>query len=335
MRFCQSDGTSLVEVADAAKQDPFKTTVGNQDEISSAIPLDPFKTMVAPPPQKKEKEVLELPEEPDFLKTMVSSPQVGKKNEPSSEKDEIQNTSPTPSPFGDAVKSESSGDKFSFGGKNSAADDAVPQADPGYSPVGENPSGLPIPSPFEESMVDYQAPSKPMPSFDEPEPIPVGGNDPFQSPFNQPHSPFEIAEVKAEALNTPYAEQVEEQQNQPLEQANWTPPPAPDANWQNQQIGQNTPFQPPPAGQAQNQTLPIVSLVLGIMSLCCYVSPLTGIGALVTGYLGMKNANTDPANYGGKTLAIVGMILGGLFLLIGIAYWIFILVFGIAGFIPQ
>ena len=59
-----------------------------------------------------------------------------------------------------------------------------------------------------------------------------------------------------------------------------------------------------------NQTLPIVSLVFGIISVCCYVSPLTGFVALITGFMGMKNANNDPNNYGGKGLAIAGMIVG-------------------------
>jgi hypothetical protein len=57
---------------------------------------------------------------------------------------------------------------------------------------------------------------------------------------------------------------------------------------------------------------------------------LTGIAAVIIGYLGMKNANNDPVNYGGKTMAIVGMILGGLFLLIGIVYYILWLVIGIS-----
>jgi Domain of unknown function (DUF4190) len=111
----------------------------------------------------------------------------------------------------------------------------------------------------------------------------------------------------------------------------WAPPPAPNPAWQNQPVGANTPFQPPPAGMTpsgQNKTLPIVSLVLGIISLCCYVSPITGIIALITGFLGMRNANNNPAEYGGKGLAIAGMVMGGLFFLASIAYWIFLLFFG-------
>ena len=41
--------------------------------------------------------------------------------------------------------------------------------------------------------------------------------------------------------------------------------------------------------------------------------------------MGMKNANNDPQNYGGKNFAIAGMILGGLFFLVGAAYYIFVI----------
>ena len=323
MKFCQTDGTPLVEISDSAKVDPFKTMVAGKDEISSAIPPDPLKTMITPPPKK---EVAELPGEPDFLKTMVSSSQIDKTDDSADEEKDSKLTISPP----DIFNPESSSDKSTSAvDKMPLVEDAPP--DSGYSPFDNSadpfndPSSPPIPSPFEESMIGYQAPQKPNPPFDEPQPMPFGDQNQFnQSPFNQPFSPLQEAEIKAEALNTPYAEQVENQYNQPIEQSNWTPPPAPDSNWQNQQIGQNTPFQPPPAGVTQNQTLPIISLVLGILSLCCYVSPLTGIGALVTGFIGIKSINNDPTLYGGKTLAIIGMILGGLFGIVGVLYYILI-----------
>ena len=82
---------------------------------------------------------------------------------------------------------------------------------------------------------------------------------------------------------------------------------------------------PPGGGSGLNQTLPIVSLVFGVISLCCYISPLTGIVALVTGYMAMKNINNDPMHFGGKGLAMAGMITGGVFLLLGLLYWIYII----------
>jgi hypothetical protein len=93
--------------------------------------------------------------------------------------------------------------------------------------------------------------------------------------------------------------------------SDWTPPPVPAANWGNQGLGQNTPFTPPPMSGAggQNQTMAIVSLVCGILGLCCGV--LGPIG-LIVGYIAFNNANKNPAQYGGRGLALGGMITGGI-----------------------
>lgn len=344
MRFCQTDGTVLVE--DTAPVDPYKTVVGNQSDIGSAIPpLDPFKTMVASPPPRPEEDLLQLPpEKPDQMKTMVVSPDNPKSE---SKAEDMLGLGSPPSPFGSVPIIEPKAETPPLGGSGkdasqqkpseSGSSDATAVMDSSSAPEilaappydskpfqndfsGQSPYGntdnLPIPSPFQDSMPDYQQPIGA--PFDEPptvrqsEPVFGGqpaapGNAPFAEP--PPQSPF----GQADAFN------------QPLQQNDWTPPPAPVSEWQNQNIGQNTPFQPPPAGQGLNQTLPIISLVLGIVSVCCYVSPLTGLGALITGYLGMKNVNQDPNQYGGKGLAIAGMIVGGIFFLIGILYWIYIL----------
>ncbi|MEQ1644241.1 MAG: DUF4190 domain-containing protein, partial [Pyrinomonadaceae bacterium] len=195
------------------------------------------------------------------------------------------------------------------------------------TPAPEPPSFLtpePPPTPFDAPPPSpFAAPEEPMsspssyeePAYDE---AATMIQPTFEPPPFEPSTP--AFDAVPSAFDTPTAAPV----------AEWTPPPAPDAGWANQEIGSNTPFQPPPAGVAggENKTLAIVSLVLGIVSLCCYVSPLTGLGALITGFMAMKNVNNDPAQYGGKGLAIAGMVTGGLFFLIGLAYWIFILFFG-------
>ena len=90
----------------------------------------------------------------------------------------------------------------------------------------------------------------------------------------------------------------------------------------------------PVAGNAaQDQTLPIISIVLGVLSLltiCCYGGIPFGLGALIVGYIGMSNVNKNPMKYTGKGIAIGGMILGGvtfvlaiLFLFLGIVSSIF------------
>ena len=74
---------------------------------------------------------------------------------------------------------------------------------------------------------------------------------------------------------------------------------------------QNLGYNPPTGFQGQNQTLPIVSMVLGIISIvtCCYGLPF-GIAAAITGYIGMNNANNNPMIFGGRGFAIAGLIMG-------------------------
>ncbi len=84
---------------------------------------------------------------------------------------------------------------------------------------------------------------------------------------------------------------------------------APEASWQNEPVGQNTPFQPPVAGTA-SQGLAIGSLVSGILSLLCCFSIITGPAAVIMGFIARKKANEDPAQFAGAGLAPGGMICG-------------------------
>ena len=98
-------------------------------------------------------------------------------------------------------------------------------------------------------------------------------------------------------------------------------------------------YQPPQFGmtgmpRTQNQTLPTISLVLGVFSLiftCCYGGILLGIPAAIVGFIGMRNADNDPAGYGGRGLAIAGMVLGITTFILSLL----MLVFGIAGSVFQ
>ena len=76
LKFCQTDGTPLVEITENTIDDPYKTIVAGKDEISSSIPPpDMFKTMVASPPFKPDDdEVLEIPEKPAFLREIENAP---------------------------------------------------------------------------------------------------------------------------------------------------------------------------------------------------------------------------------------------------------------------
>jgi len=69
-----------------------------------------------------------------------------------------------------------------------------------------------------------------------------------------------------------------------------------------------------PATVSKDQTLPMISITTGALSVvlsCCYLGVLVGPIALITGFIGMNNANKNPEVYEGKNLAVAGMIAGG------------------------
>ena len=107
---------------------------------------------------------------------------------------------------------------------------------------------------------------------------------------------------------------------------NWQPsgPPVP---WQNQAPHYPNELQGlAQYAKSQDQTLPGVSLGLGIASLvmiCCFGGIWLGIPAAIVGFLGMRNADKDPAQYGGRGMAVAGMVMGIVTCLIAIAHIIF------------
>lgn len=284
MRFCQIDGTPLVEAAPPV--DPYKTMVARPEDIAAAVPPISASAERGPEPEPAapSEEVLDIPAA-DPKKTMYASEEEirGAMAEADSSIVDVPSAEPEPAP------------------PAFIAPPAEKPVEPEFSKTTP-----PIPSPF-------GAPQEPVATVINPEPEPPS---PGFSPFNDP----------APAVDAPIA------------QAEWTPPPAAQDQARPEKAMQNPQYQPGsglPAAGGQNKVLPIVSLIFGILSLCCYFAPLTGLVALITGFLGMKNANNDPANYGGKTLAIVGMILGGLFFFIGLAYYVFLLFFGGMGMMME
>jgi hypothetical protein len=177
------------------------------------------------------------------------------------------------------------------------------------------PVDLPPPSPFGSSSEPPRPPSTDLnsPSFGD-----LGGSSPRDSGFSDaPRSAPTFQEPEPQFGQQPFG-------NTP---SDWSPPPAPAASWGNQGLGQNTPFTPPPMGGSggQNQTLAIVSLVTGILGLCCQILGPVG---LITGYIAYNNANKNPAMYGGKGLALGGMIVGGIATLLMIL-WIILNLLGV------
>lgn len=62
-----------------------------------------------------------------------------------------------------------------------------------------------------------------------------------------------------------------------------------------------------------NQTLPTLALIMGITSVfmvCCFGGIWLGLPAAIVGFIGMRNADSDPARYGGRGMAIGGLVLG-------------------------
>ncbi len=108
--------------------------------------------------------------------------------------------------------------------------------------------------------------------------------------------------------------------------ASWpaTPAPSAPAPWQpGQQNLQQQHFAPASMfGRSRDQTLPTISLILGIASvvlICCYGGIWLGLPAAILGFIGMRNADSDANRYGGRGMAIGGMVLGGVSLLASLA----------------
>lgn len=325
MRFCQTDGTPLVEVAEQAPPpDPYKTVVGGSIKMEDDLLQlpeqdDPMKTMISPMKPSAPKSEPEKPQETPKINELGKTPSASGFGEPKAPPPSANVSSnpfsgneppksdppPPPKPFNDTPKIDS-------GQKSSSPFDSPPPKDsgksespfgkppimPGSSPF-DKPSGAPGSSPFDKPANASPSSSPfdktPPPPYKEAEPQSAKQSSPFGgSPFDQP-PPFS---------------QSNEPMNDPFQQNEWTPPPAPVAGWQDQGLGVNTPFQPPAAG-GQNNTLALVSLVLGILSFVC-LGILGGIPAIILGYMQRNKIKENPAEYGGGGMAMAGMILGGI-----------------------
>lgn len=95
---------------------------------------------------------------------------------------------------------------------------------------------------------------------------------------------------------------------------NWPAASSPPAKWQPPKPHiENQLFGSPGFASSPDQTLPTIALVLGILSLplfCCWGGLWLGLPAAIVGFIGMNNADKDPGRYGGRGMAIAGMVLG-------------------------
>jgi hypothetical protein len=171
----------------------------------------------------------------------------------------------------------------------------------------------------------------------EPPAVETGGVVPPPSPFSAPEAPFE---QRWDASPDADAETVLAQNATPpfkeAETVRWTPPPVQEESWQNQQVAANAPFQPVQSiNVGQSKGLAIGSLVSGILSLLCCLPIITGPAALVMGFIAKKKADENPSEFGGRGLALGGMITGGIGILIGIGQIIWIIFWGGLNLLSQ
>ncbi len=76
----------------------------------------------------------------------------------------------------------------------------------------------------------------------------------------------------------------------------------------------------------RDQTLPTIALVLAICScflVCCSGGIWLGLPAAVVGFLGMRNADSNPTRYSGRGLAVAGMVIGIVTFLASIVFLFF------------
>ena len=100
-------------------------------------------------------------------------------------------------------------------------------------------------------------------------------------------------------------------------------------------------WQPPPpppvyVAQGQKQGLAIASLVLGIFSItvgwCCSIGLLSAPVGIVLGIVSLVQIKNNPANNTGKPLSIIGIVLGGVY----VVFWILIFaLYGMAIFMGS
>lgn len=99
---------------------------------------------------------------------------------------------------------------------------------------------------------------------------------------------------------------------------------APPSVWQAQQSVQPARYGSvsPRIGNT-DRSLGIISILLGIFSIilgCFLIGIPLGVGAIVTGGIAIRNENNEPERYGGRGLAIGGVVTGAVGLAIGLIF---------------
>lgn len=358
LKFCQADGTPLVAVAeDKPEENPYKTTVAKKSDLpippeekkpepepepEAVEEVDPYATMVAGSdlPEPKEEDVLEIPEKPvDPMKTMVAGGDTSERiqidmpvDEPAkqAEKEAVQ-----PSPSSSQTDSET--DKPRVSGESAAG--APNQTPPPEEPVRrETPSVPPAAAGSESRRPEPQkkedTPATPIPSPFE-ESMPPGFMPPTTPPFDTPESPVEPEQadepVEPERAASPHLPEALPSDFADVEEVAVEVEPAESSVpvptfGQNIEASKSSP--PAPAGEGASQVMAYVSLGLGVIGLICCFSIIPSVAAVIVGYIARSKAIENPAEYGGATYAMIGIVLGVIGTIIGILLLVFQILLG-------
>ncbi len=355
--FCNICGARLISVIDLqqsqAGEDFYKTVVSgatvekklsneelNLQEIEDILqipqePLDPMKTIIAPPEHPhhviQEDKIFDIPEseelilpsaraEKPFETPLAKSFELqtkGEKQEESSESEpfplkvlskQSDSTKIYPTPIQEDFSAPQQEEKIDF---------SQTLALPVSGSVTEEPPKKIMESPYTEPQAvpaDLKPPYEPPSPFAKPQTSLTGTKSRFteESPFSETPSsqPPTVFQTSSENPS-----QVQEQQT------SWTPPPPPQSSWENQPIGPGSTFTPPASVKLDN-TLATISLVCGILSIVC-CGFITGIPAIITGFIAKNRAESNPHLYSGRGMAIVGILLGTISIVLTIILVIF------------
>ena len=306
MKFCQIDGTPLVE---DTPFDPFATIVGT---VPPAAQSRPEASSQAAPPQddapaiSEPDDVLDLPDA-DPLRTMYAT----------DEEMKAAMQADSPAPESEIIDLPSVSDISS---EETLVD--KPEDSPGYA----QPQGFPEPEP-----PSFEVPNVPAPSFGDvsPPPSPFSSGNapdmPLQAPsFDEPEPGVRKFNEAETMIQGDFTNPFESAATAPV--AEWTPPSSPEPSWESQPMGSDVAYTPSaaPMSAGQNKTLAIISLVTGILgvTICCG-GLLPSLAAIVTGIMARGKASQNPSEFGGGGMAMAGIITGVIGLLGGIVVLVF------------
>ena len=313
MRFCQVDGTPLVEEEPAAPVPP----------PAEEAPFDPYATIVGVPksamPPSTPPEASVEPASPQSAGSATLEPIAGSGTEQTASSIPVAPPDDILDLGGDPLKTMYVSDAEMKEVLGTASQGSETPAEEIRADEAQSESSFDVPSAPPSPFDSAPPPSRFSPSTDADQ-IPVPAPPSF---LGSDQVGFDDAATMIQP-NPGMSGPSEPPQSQPqewappppppqqMQQQEWAPPPAPTPEWQNQPIGSNTPFQPPPAGAAggQNKTLAIISMVSGILSCLCCVSIITGPLGAILGYMAKKKVAENPAEYGGEGMATAGMITG-------------------------